>query len=55
MWQKNPMLILKLFMDNVIVPARPGGPGGPGGPGAPETPTCAAPNCPEKDTQVLNY
>ncbi len=41
-------------MDNVIVPARPGGPGGPGGPAGPETPTCAAPNCPKNDTQVLN-
>ncbi len=41
-------------MDNVIVPARPGGPGGPGGPAGPETPTCAAPNRPKKHTQVLN-
>ncbi len=48
------MLIRKAFMDNVIVPARPGGPGGPGGPAGPETPTRAAPNCPKKHTQVLN-
>lgn len=47
------MLILKPFLDNVL-PGRPGGPGGPGGPAGPETPTCAAPYCPKKDTQVLN-